>query len=331
MSFASHIYAEPGVSAYAVAHNKCNLLASFPCCLIYRNKNMIKREDIQIRDPYILVHDGMYYLYGTTDKNCWSDSGTGFDSYRSKDLENWEGPFEAFRPDTDFWGDRNFWAPEVYYYKDKFYMFASFKNATAHRGTQVLVSDTPDGKFRVHSKNPVTPNDWECLDGTLYIEDGEPWMIFCREWTEVVDGEMYAVRLSEDLSEAVGEPKVLFFASQAPWTTGSVNTYFGRERCVYVTDGPNMYRNEKGELLMLWSSGGKKGYAIGLAKSDNGKITGKWTHLDEMLFEENGGHGMTFTALDGKKYVTLHSPNNTPMERPCFFEIEERNGIPCLK
>jgi hypothetical protein len=45
-----------------------------------------------------------------------------------------------------------------------------------------------------------------------------------------------------------------------------------------------------------------------------------------MLFEENGGHGMIFTALDGKKYVTLHSPNRTPNERPCFFEVEERNG-----
>ena len=70
---------------------------------------MLKREKIQIRDPYILVHDGMYYLYGTTDKNCWSDKGTGFDSYKSKDLENWEGPFTAFKPSEDFWADRHFW------------------------------------------------------------------------------------------------------------------------------------------------------------------------------------------------------------------------------
>ena len=41
--------------------------------------------------------------------------------------------------------------------------------------------------------------------------------------------------------------------------------------------------------------------------------------------EENGGHGMIFEALDGKKYVTLHKPNRTPNERPCFFEIKEAN------
>lgn len=289
---------------------------------------MLIRDEIQIRDPYILVHDGMYYLYGTTDKDCWAKTGTGFDSYKSSDLENWEGPFEAFRPDKDFWGDRNFWAPEVYYYDGRFYMFASFKSENAHRATQALVSDAPDGKFTVYSKKPLTPEGWECLDGTLYIEDGTPWMIFCREWTQVVDGEMYAVRLKKDLSAAEGEPIKLFSASEASWAVGSVNKYFGEEKRVYVTDGPNMYKTENGSLLMLWSSGGAKGYAIGIAKSDNGSITGKWSHCDRLLFEENGGHGMIFASLDGKKYVTLHKPNRTPNERPCFFEIkEDKDGI----
>ena len=292
---------------------------------------MVKREDIHIRDPYVLVHDGVYYLYGTTDENPWSERGIGFNCYKSKDLENWEGPFEIFHPEVGFWADKNFWAPEVHYYNGKFYMFASFKNANACRATQVLVSDTPDGEFRIHSKKPLTPNAWECLDGTFYIEDGEPWMIFCREWKEVVDGEMYAVRLNSDLSETIGEPKLLFFASQAPWTVGNISTYFGYEKCIYVTDGPYMYRNENGELLMLWSSVGKKGYAMGIAKSDNGKITGTWTHLDKMIFEEDGGHGMVFNALNGKKFITLHSPNKPPLERPYFFEFEEKDGIPVLK
>lgn len=288
---------------------------------------MLKREEIQIRDPYILAHEGMYYLYGTTDKNCWSDKGTGFDSYKSSDLENWEGPFTAFRPDKDFWGDRNFWAPEVYFYEGKFYMFASFKNAERCRATQVLVSDTPDGEFKVYSEKPLTPENWECLDGTLWIEDGEPWMVFCHEWTQVVDGEMCAVRLKKDLSGTIGEPILLFKSSQAPWTKGAKQRVNGEDCLAYVTDGPNLYRTEDGGLLMLWSCGGEKGYAIGMAKSDNGRVDGKWTHLDKMLFEENGGHGMIFTAFDGKKYVTLHKPNKTPNERPCFFEVKEKDGI----
>lgn len=293
---------------------------------------MIKREDIQIRDPFILVHDGMYYLYGTTDKNCWSEIGTGFDSYRSSDLENWEGPFEAFRKTDDFWADRHFWAPEVYYYKGKFYMFASFKSADKCRGTQVLVSDTPDGKFSIYSKEPITPPDWECLDGTLYVDKNEkPWMIFCHEWTQVVDGGMCAVPLKEDLSGADGEPRLLFNASLAEWTVGSIHKMDGEDKRVYVTDGPFMYRMENGKLLMLWSSGGKEGYAIGIAESDNGDVTGNWTHQKELLFRKDGGHGMIFKDLNGKTFVTLHSPNRTPNERPCFFEVEEKNGTLVLK
>ncbi len=287
---------------------------------------MLKREEIQIRDPYILVHDGMYYLYGTTDKNCWSDKGTGFDSYKSKDLENWEGPFTAFKPSEDFWADRHFWAPEVYFYNGRFYMFASFKSPSHSRATQILVSNAPDGEFEPLTGSPITPEGWECLDGTMYIEDREPWMVFCREWTEVIDGEMYAVKLKKDLTGTDGEPILLFRSSQAPWTVGAKQNVNGKDCLAYVTDGPNLYKTKDGSLLMLWSCGGKKGYAIGLAKSSNGKINGEWTHLDKCLFEENGGHGMIFEALDGKKYVTLHKPNRTPNERPCFFEIKEANG-----
>lgn len=289
---------------------------------------MIKREDIQIRDPFVLVDDNTYYLYGTTDKNCWGDVGTGFLSYKSSDLENWEGPFNAFTPTADFWADRHFWAPEVYKYNDKYYMFASFKAPDKCRGTQILVSDTPDGTFAPISDKPITPSDWECLDGTLHIDDnGKPWMIFCKEWLQVDDGEMWALPLSDDLMTPVGEPVLLFNASLAPWVKGSQRS----DRVVYVTDGPFLYKTQKGSLLMIWSSGSEKGYAIGIARSADGNLTSKWSHEEKMLFSENGGHGMIFKSLDGRLFVSLHSPNNTPMERPCFFEIEEIDDTLRLK
>ncbi len=292
---------------------------------------MIKRTDIQIRDPFILAHDNAYYLYGTTDKNCWSGKATGFDCYKSADLENWEGPFEVFKRTDDFWADRHFWAPEVYHYNGKFYMFASFKAEGTPRGTQILVCDTPNGSFKIHSKAPVTPPDWECLDGTLYIDqENKPWMIFCHEWTQVTDGKICAVRLKDDLTESEGEPLTLFSASEAPWTVGVKNKVNGMDATVYITDGPYPYRTKDGKLLLLWSSAGKEGYAIGIAKND-GNIAGKWVHQSEPLFAKDGGHGMIFTDFNGKAFVTLHSPNRTPNERPCFFPIEEKNGTIILK
>lgn len=289
---------------------------------------MIKRNDIQIRDPFVLTHDGKYYLYGTTDKDCWGEYGYGFDCYISEDLDNWQGPIHAFVPPSDFWADRNFWAPEVYEYKNRFYMFATFKSDDGCRGTQILSAASPDGPFAPHSAGAVTPMDWECLDGTLYIDaGGSPWMIFCHEWTQVGDGAMCAVRLSDDLTHATDEPVELFHASEAPWTTGVEQD--GKK--LYITDGPYMYCTKKGSLLMIWSSVSKSGYAIGISRSLSGSVDGEWKHEKKMLFSEGGGHGMIFRDFNGRLFVALHAPNQTPNERACFFEVEEKRDTLVLK
>ena len=49
-------------------------------------------NDINIRDPYILLHEGVYYMYGTRAKHTWGGGSKydyGFDVYESTDLENW--------------------------------------------------------------------------------------------------------------------------------------------------------------------------------------------------------------------------------------------------
>lgn len=53
----------------------------------------MKTSEIQIRDPYIYVdkEERAYYMFGTTDKDCWHGPGQGFDCYKSKDLQAWEG------------------------------------------------------------------------------------------------------------------------------------------------------------------------------------------------------------------------------------------------
>jgi GH43 family beta-xylosidase len=290
---------------------------------------MLTKEQIQIRDPFVLAvkDEKKYYLYGTTDKNVWEGKATGFDVYVSNDLDHWEGPFPAFRPEEGFWADRHYWAPEVYLYDGKYYMFASFKADGKCRGTQILVSDNPVGPFRLHSDGPVTPGDWECLDGTLYVDEaGHPWMIFCHEWLQVQDGEMCVIPLSKDLKSAAGEPVLLFHASDAPWAIGS-----GSDQKNYVTDGPFLHRAANGDLLMLWSSHGVNGYAIGIARSASGDIKGPLVQDHETLFGQDGGHGMLFTTFEGELMLAIHRPNKTPNERPLFLSITEENGRLSIK
>jgi hypothetical protein len=282
----------------------------------------MKLSEIHIRDPFILAENDTYYLYGTRGADTWG-KGYGFDVYVSRDLETFSDPIEVFTPPHDFWSDKNFWAPEVHKYHGKYYMLASFIGDTRNRGTQILMSDSPTGPFLPHSDGPVTPAKWNCLDGTLYVdEDGTPYMIYCKEWKqpkEEIVGEIHAIRLTDDLRAPIGEPIYLFSADKKAWIPNNPKRY--------VTDGPFVYKTESGKPILLWSSFGEEGYLEAIAYPENGKLTDEWIHVEKPLFEKDGGHGMIFRTKEGKLMMTLHSPNNNPEERPFFFEVVEENGL----
>lgn len=275
-------------------------------------------SDINIRDPFILAdaERGLYYLYGSRGDGRKRD---GFDVYVSRDLKAFSEPREIFTVNDGFWGKYDFWAPELHFYKGAYYLFASFKADGHCRATHILRSDDPLGPFVPVSDVPATPEGHECLDGTLWIEDGIPYIVYAHEWVQIMDGEICALRLKEDLSGTVGEPIVLFRASEAGWTR-AING-----KGAYVTDGPFIVRTSGGRLLMLWSSFSEHGYSEGVAYSDNGRIDGRWKHDDRLLFDHDGGHGMAFTDFSGRKRFVLHCPNRTPYERAVVFGLNEKN------
>jgi beta-xylosidase len=287
---------------------------------------MPRINEIQLRDPFVVTSEGKYYLYGSTDKDIWHSPGQGFDVYVSSgDLCHFEGPFPAFRPPENFWSVTNFWAPEVHAYRGKWYMFATFRPKEGRRGTAALQSSAGlPGPFVPWSAGPLTPAEWDCLDGTLHIDkQGEPWMVFCHEWTQVGNGEICAMPLRDDLREPAGPAKILFRAADAPWA----KELRRGERVGYVTDGPSLYTAADGTLAMLWSSFGEDGrYRIGAAVSQSGLVTGPWRQQQEPVFGEDGGHGMIFRSFEGKLYLAIHSPNTTPHERPLFLEILDCGG-----
>lgn len=287
---------------------------------------MINGKDIQIRDPFIVPveQEGKYYLFGTTDRDPWNTKGTGFDCYFSVDLIQFEGPFEVFSPPEGFWGTHDFWAPELHYYRDNYYLFASFKSDCRRRGTQILTSTSILGPFEPLGNRALTPGNHECLDGTLHIDEkGNPWMVFCHEWLQINDGAVLAMPLSNDLSDSAGEPVLLFHASEASWPRPLERRDGSGIRDAYVTDGPFLHRQRDGKLLILWSSMGEKGYAMGCAVSDGGSVTGPWRQIPEPLVPEDGGHGMVFRDFSGRLQVTWHTPNKTPLERFTFREVRE--------
>ena len=274
-------------------------------------------NDINIRDPFVLPYDGKYYLYGTRGETAWTKAH-GLDVYVSDDLETWSDAYECFTVPENFWADKEIWAPEVHRYNGCFYMFVTFRSEERNRKTQILKSDSPMGPFLPFTDDAITPAGWRCLDGTFYVDkNGDPYIVFCREWQQVTDGEIHAMKLTKDLMAPAGEPFLLFKASQPDWADKTRNTF--------VTDGPFMYRTRDDRLLMIWSTFTQKGYTQAVAYSDNGEIDGNWLH-EKPLFDDNGGHGMIFDDYSGNKYLILHSPNENPLERPVLIKTTEENG-----
>lgn len=220
-----------------------------------------------MRDPYIFPDEKTrtYYLYCATRQKADRPNGKhGLKMYKSRDLKTWEGPYMVYESVDSEWADAShgIWAPEMHEYKGKYYLFATFTNEKSplsqqlpgrpflhRRATALLVADTPEGPFVPLTGKPHTPADWMSLDGTLYVENGKPYMVFCHEWTQVTDGTMELLPLSEDLYTPEGTPVTMFRAKDASWVQ-SLDMYKGKEVEGYVTDGCFLHRNANGNYCL---------------------------------------------------------------------------------
>ena len=287
-------------------------------------------HDVHISDPFILADEatGKYYLYAAVfspDRFPNQKRRGAFHALVSEDLVNWSEPIQVFDAEaTGFWADLDYWAPECHIWQGKYYIFSSFRAEGTFRGCQCLVADNPLGPFKPIEADPVTPKGWQCLDGTLYVDrKGKPWMVFCHEWLQVFDGQMCAIPLSDDLGHAIGEPIILFRASDAPWGArlGGQDKHNG-----LVTDGPFLHRLPDGKLIMLWSNFNKDGYAMGYAVSRSGEIWGPWIQQEDPLYALDGAHAMLFRTFQGQLMMALHCPNVHPKKRMLLFEMDESQG-----
>ncbi len=312
------------------------LLTAWSVCQIQAAppEKVVKTKDIRIRDPFIYAdaNSRTYYLYAQAANRA--DSGfTGVEVYCSRDLVNWQPPTPVLTLPDDA-GVKFVWAPEVHEYNGRFYLFVTLTYerllpekppvesggwpAMHVRGTHVFQADSPGGPFQALQDGSHTPESWMALDGTLFVDQGKPYMVFCHEWVQVIDGSMDYVPLKANLSGTVGSPARMFRASIAPGAKTSPAS--GK-----VTDGCFLYRSEKsGRLFMLWSTFVPgKGYCVVLADSESGRIGGPWTR-HRLLYTRDGGHAMLFRAFDGRLLMALHQPNRGGMERLHLFTVDDR-------
>ena len=286
------------------------------------------------RDPFILVdrHAGCYYLI----VSARSDKEGRLALYKSRDLSNWEYVRRVVPQEGVYQNAQDWWAPDTYEWKGNHYVFVTVTPEEKKRGTAIFRSTGGIGGLYKPVSNErvvMTPENMQSLDASLYVDKkGKPWLVFSREWLECHDGEIWAQRLSKDLSQTIGQPVRLFAASEAPWCV-PIEKRDGHD--CYVTDAPYIIRDKAtGHLIMLWSSfaniDGEQKYVFAQAVSESGKIEGPWKQDPRPLNTDDGGHTMIFKDLQGRLRVSYHSPNSVKSAtlKPTLTlgEIEIKDG-----
>lgn len=234
-------------------------------------------------DVSLIFENGVYYMFA---QEYSRQIGRYLYCVRSSDLKNWSDPVVVSRLNDlipvlagEVYSEI-YWAPDVFKYKGKFYIIASYYDiddehfspqnyifsATqrkGHRTTVILRSDTIDGNYQPISKNCVssvnfhglpeyeerlghiTPAGQDAIDGSFYLDpQGQPWLIWSDEGTNYThrEGGCYAyARLSDDLTRLTSEPKKLF----------AVKTINGFHYC---SDAGFIYTAANGDLLCVWTT-----------------------------------------------------------------------------
>jgi len=293
---------------------------------------------VSFGDPYILFDDGSskYFMYGTG-----GGAKDGFSAFSSKDLVNWESEGQVyFGNKKDTWGIGAFWAPEVYHYNGKYYMFYSAQwgynptNELENFKIGVAVADKPTGPFTDIRDKPLFDPGYPIIDANVYFDpNGKLYLYYSRccyknpvksevaDWAkekgwfeEIEESWIYGVELKPDFSGVKGSPVLLLRPPvkmndpQAEWESRSVTSKEVNRRW---TEGSFTFK--KGDTFyMMYSANffGGENYAIGYATSKN--PLGPYTKADNNpILEKNTtkGGGVTGTGHNS----VVFSPNGKHM------------------
>lgn len=252
---------------------------------------------IPLADPYILLHEGVYYLYGT-------EVGTGFDVYYSNDLEHWVRLSNLSLSHTNSFGESKFWAPEVYYVEKekKFYLFYS-----AEEHICVATSDSPLGPFMQEEKKPI--REEPSIDTSVLFDDnGKAYLYFVR----FNDGNViWCAELEDDLKTIKEETLTECFKAEADWELILPK----------VVEGPSVFKQD-GVYYMMYSANGytSQDYAVGFATATS--PFGPWKKdasnpiLHNYMELVGVGHGAPFYDKTGKMRYVFHAHKSSTEIHP---------------
>jgi GH43 family beta-xylosidase len=275
----------------------------------YQNPLPIKN----IGDPFVLrVHDGKYYCYATS-------AADGFKAWSSDDLVHWKEEGYVYRRNEDSWGIADFWAPEVVFYNNRYYMHYSAR-WREHKSLRigVAVAHFPTGPFLDLFNHPMFDFGYAAIDGHILIDDdGRIYLYYARDCSEnIIDGHheshLYVVELDNDLATLKGEP-VFLTKPEQEWELRSGPEWFWNE-------GPFVVKHN-GQYYLMYSANfyASRNYSVGYAVANDpiGPFV-KASH-NPILFssvpEISGpGHNSVTTSPNGKELFIVYHIHTDPQK-----------------
>lgn len=276
-------------------------------------------EMTNIGDPAILKSDDTYYMYAT------SMPTSGFWVWQSDDLVEWDGGTVAYTHDNqdERWGVGDFWAPEVVEYNGIYYMVFTAQKDNGEMTVSIASSDSPIGPFEDLYVDIFAEEEGSFIDGSIFIDDDEiPYLYYVRDNRDnIINGrhvsQIYGVELSSELTETVGEAKLLLEPTQE-WELQNEE--------VDILEGPFMVKNDNQYYLMYTANAfWDPFYAVGYAVSDNPLGSFEKNEKNPILANdlENGisgpGHNTVTVGLDDETlYMVYHihtDPDNPSGDR----------------
>ena len=276
------------------------LLAS--CSTAPQNATLTEQDQAFLfqADPTIFVHQGTYYLYGTNGL----DADQGFQVYTSTDRQRWEGPKGvkdgyALRQ-QDVYGDKGFWAPQVFYYNNRFYMAY-----TANEHIAIATSNSPLGPFVQDEKKPII-TDGKNIDPYVFFDQGKAYLYHVRlRW----GNRIYVAEMTDDLLNILPQTLAECISgaeNRQPWEVTEQSWWT-------VTEGPTVLKRQ-GVYYLFYSANDFRNpdYAVGYATADN--PLGPWKKyahnpiISAKSTGENGsGHGDFFIDEEENLHYVFHT------------------------
>jgi beta-xylosidase len=273
-------------------------------------------------DPFVWKCGGVYYAIGTGSLEANGQTvGKIFPVLHSEDFFQWTFASNALiRPDPAL--GENFWAPEVAFFDDKFYLYYSVGHGDKNHHLRVAISDSPQGPYRDCGKPLLDPRGCPfAIDPHPFQDDDGRWYLFyARDFLDISPkgraGTALMVAPMKSMTELESEGQVVVRA-RSDWQRFQADRpMYDRLWDWHTIEGP-FVRKHEGRYFCFYSGGRWENESYGVDYCSSELVMGPYSDAGN----ESGprvlrtvpqqvigpGHNSIITSPEETEYIVYHA------------------------